>query len=154
MLATPHSKFIHHHIFHIIFCFLNLLCLFLTHTFLAYFVLSILFLVFCFSLLSMDFLLSFSPYLFLFFAPLRFLEPIYRFSPAQTTKNANHFLWLNFLLHLGKSINSMHEQSDSRSLSDSLDNIPSNVFGPEGLVTRFTLPLSYGRKEARQKRVG
>lgn len=49
---------------------------------------------------------------------------------------------------------SMHEQSDSRSLSDSLDNIPSNVFGPEGLVTRFTLPLSYGRKEARQKRVG
>ncbi|XP_037907815.1 protein furry isoform X6 [Hermetia illucens] len=48
---------------------------------------------------------------------------------------------------------SLHDQSDSRSLSDSLDNIP-NVFGPEGLVTRFTLPLSYGRKEARQKRLG
>lgn len=47
----------------------------------------------------------------------------------------------------------MHDQSDSRSLSDSLDNIPSNVFGPDGIVTRFTLPLSYGRKEARQKRV-
>lgn len=46
---------------------------------------------------------------------------------------------------------SLHEQSDSRSLSDSLDNIPSNVFGPEGIVTRFTLPLSYGRKDARQK---
>lgn len=49
---------------------------------------------------------------------------------------------------------SLQDQSDSRSLSDSLDNIPSNVFGPEGLVTRFTLPLSYGRKEARQKRLG
>lgn len=53
-----------------------------------------------------------------------------------------------------KKTSSMHDQSDSRSLSDSLDNIPSNVFGPDGLVTRFTLPLSYGRKEARQKRVG
>ncbi|BFF97919.1 protein furry [Drosophila madeirensis] len=49
---------------------------------------------------------------------------------------------------------SLQDQSDSRSLSDSLDNIPSNVFGPEGIVTRFTLPLSYGRKEARQKRLG
>lgn len=49
---------------------------------------------------------------------------------------------------------SLHDQSDSRSLSDSLDNIPSSVFGPEGLVTRFTLPLSYGRKDARQKRQG
>ncbi|KAL5290083.1 FRY family protein [Megaselia abdita] len=49
---------------------------------------------------------------------------------------------------------SLQDQSDSRSLSDSLDNIPSNVFGPEGLVTRFTLPLSYGRKDARQKRLG
>ncbi|XP_055383655.1 protein furry isoform X2 [Condylostylus longicornis] len=49
---------------------------------------------------------------------------------------------------------SLQDQSDTRSLSDSLDNIPSNVFGPEGIVTRFTLPLSYGRKEARQKRLG
>ncbi|XP_017028103.1 protein furry isoform X2 [Drosophila kikkawai] len=49
---------------------------------------------------------------------------------------------------------SLQDQADSRSLSDSLDNIPSNVFGPEGIVTRFTLPLSYGRKEARQKRLG
>lgn len=48
---------------------------------------------------------------------------------------------------------SVHDHSESRSLSDSLDNIP-NVFGPEGIVTRFTLPLSYGRKDARQKRVG
>ncbi|XP_052897870.1 protein furry isoform X3 [Anopheles moucheti] len=49
---------------------------------------------------------------------------------------------------------SLHDQSDSRSLSDSLDNIPSSVFGPEGIVTRFTLPLSYGRKDARHKRQG
>ncbi|XP_058065820.1 protein furry [Anopheles bellator] len=49
---------------------------------------------------------------------------------------------------------SLHDQSDSRSLSDSLDNIPSSVFGPEGIVTRFTLPLSYGRKDARPKRQG
>ncbi|CAO1322409.1 unnamed protein product [Diamesa hyperborea] len=36
---------------------------------------------------------------------------------------------------------SLHDQSDSRSLSDSLDNIPSSVFGPEGIVmTRFSLP--------------
>lgn len=49
---------------------------------------------------------------------------------------------------------SLHDQSETRSLSDSLDNIPSSVFGPEGIVTRFTLPLSYGRKEARQKRQG
>lgn len=62
------------------------------------------------------------------------------------------FIYL-YLLNNDKNF-SMHDQSDSRSLSDSLDNIPSNVFGPEGLVTRFTLPLSYGRKEARQKRVG
>lgn len=48
----------------------------------------------------------------------------------------------------------MHDQSDTRSLSDSLDNIPSSVFGPEGIVTRFTLPLSYGRKDARHKRQG
>lgn len=53
-----------------------------------------------------------------------------------------------------KKNSSLHEQSESRSLSDSLDNIPSNVFGPEGIVTRFTLPLSYGRKDARQKRQG
>lgn len=53
-----------------------------------------------------------------------------------------------------RTIFSLQDQSDSRSLSDSLDNIPSNVFGPEGIVTRFTLPLSYGRKEARQKRLG
>ncbi|GAB0100590.1 protein furry [Sergentomyia squamirostris] len=49
---------------------------------------------------------------------------------------------------------SLHEHSDSRSLSDSLDNIPSNVFGPEGMITRFTLPLSYGRKDFRNKRQG
>lgn len=45
---------------------------------------------------------------------------------------------------------SLHDQSaDTKSLSDSLDNIPSSVFGPEGIVTRFTLPLSHGRKKAR-----
>lgn len=42
---------------------------------------------------------------------------------------------------------SLHEQ-DTRSLSDSLDNIPSSVFGAEGIV-RFTLPLSHGRKKLR-----
>lgn len=45
---------------------------------------------------------------------------------------------------------SLHDHSgDTKSLSDSLDNIPSSVFGPEGIVTRFTLPLSHGRKKPR-----
>lgn len=65
------------------------------------------------------------------------------------------FLCLN-LLKTNKTLKnvSLHDQSDTRSLSDSLDNIPSSVFGPEGIVTRFTLPLSYGRKDARHKRQG
>lgn len=58
------------------------------------------------------------------------------------------------VLNRKTKIYSLHDQSETRSLSDSLDNIPSSVFGPEGIVTRFTLPLSYGRKEARQKRQG
>lgn len=45
------------------------------------------------------------------------------------------------------NMKSLHEQ-DTRSLSDSLDNIPSSVFGAEGIV-RFTLPLSHGRKKLR-----
>lgn len=70
-------------------------------------------------------------------------------------KNKSNFIQTaNESKKIEKTSSTMHDQSDSRSLSDSLDNIPSNVFGPDGLVTRFTLPLSYGRKEARQKRVG
>lgn len=64
-----------------------------------------------------------------------------------------HFIYIVSLFQQS-NIFSVHDHSESRSLSDSLDNIPSNVFGPEGIVTRFTLPLSYGRKDARQKRVG
>lgn len=64
-------------------------------------------------------------------------------------------LYINiYIYNIWIVIYSLQDQADSRSLSDSLDNIPSNVFGPEGIVTRFTLPLSYGRKEARQKRLG